>query len=179
MNVFLHFLLVIKEMNEFTVSEAKDALMHEYSVFSDAVEARKFIYRQLTRYVERGLLKRTNKDARSGNNVLYSKTELFFNVSISPATRGNKAKSVMTQNTPNKVQAPHSYKAELQKELTEYEIDLNTILEEAKEYKRLSERFPMLQEVLQQHHSAAKTKSIKLLGKIKAIKTILSFREQS
>lgn len=58
MNVYLHFLLVIKQMNEFTVSEAKDALLNEQPEFTDEVETRKFIYRQLTRNVEKGLLER-------------------------------------------------------------------------------------------------------------------------
>lgn len=173
MNVFLHFLLVIKEMNDFTVTEIKDALMNKYSAFSDPVEARKFIYRQLTRSVERGLLKRTNKDARSGKSVIYSKTKYFFSSSITPVARGNKAKLVLTQIEPSKVQSQPSYKVELQKELSAYEIDFNTILEEVNEYKRLSDRFPILKEELQRHHSIAKSKSIKLLGKINALQNLL------
>ena len=77
MNVFLHFLLVIKQMNNFTVTEAKNALLHEQSEFTDAVETRKFIYRQLTRNVAKGLLKRTNKVNKGAKEVIYSKTELF------------------------------------------------------------------------------------------------------
>ena len=60
MNVFLHFLLVTKQMNYFTVTEAKEALMREYSEFDNPAEARKFIYRQLSRNVDKGLLKRTD-----------------------------------------------------------------------------------------------------------------------
>jgi hypothetical protein len=67
------------------------------------------------------------------------------------------------------------YQEELKKELLAYEIDLNTTLEEAKEYKRLSARFPKLQDQLQQHHSNAKDKSIKLLGKLHALQNLLGY----
>jgi hypothetical protein len=42
MNVFLHFLLVIKQMNNFTVTQAKETLLREQSEFTDPVETRKF-----------------------------------------------------------------------------------------------------------------------------------------
>ena len=73
MNVFLHFLLVIKQMDKFTVTEAKEGLLREQHTFTDAVETRKFIYRQLTRNVAKGLLKRTNKLNKGVKEVIYSK----------------------------------------------------------------------------------------------------------
>ncbi|MGO2293439.1 MAG: hypothetical protein ACTJH9_13380 [Pseudoalteromonas sp.] len=178
MNVFLHFLLVIKQMNNFTVTEAKDALLHEQSEFTDAVETRKFIYRQLTRNVAKGLLKRTNKVNKGYKEVIYSKTELFLNLEIVPSSRGSSAKSIeiINNNSTNakveKLQITE-YQDELKKDLLTYEIDLNTVLEEAKEYKRLTARYPKLHEQLQLHHTQAKEKSIKLLGKINALQTLL------
>jgi hypothetical protein len=178
MNVFLHFLLVIKQMNNFTVTQAKDALLREQSGFTDAVETRKFIYRQLTRNVAKGLLKRTNKLRKGVKEVIYSKTELFLNLEIVPSSRGSSAKSIeiINNNSTNakveKLQITE-YQDELKKDLLTYEIDLNTVLEEAKEYKRLTMRYPKLHEQLQLHHTQAKEKSIKLLGKINALQTLL------
>lgn len=178
MNVFLHFLLVIKQMDNFTVTQAKDALLREQSEFTDAVETRKFIYRQLTRNVAKGLLKRTNKVNKGSKEVIYSKTELFFNLEIVPSSRGSSAKSIeiINNNSTNakveKLQITE-YQDELKKDLLTYEIDLNTVLEEAKEYKRLTARYPKLHEQLQLHHTQAKEKSIKLLGKINALQTLL------
>ncbi|MDN3401191.1 hypothetical protein QL926_06750 [Pseudoalteromonas sp. APC 3213] len=178
MNVFLHFLLVIKQMNNFTVTQAKEALLREQSEFTDPVETRKFIYRQLTRNVAKGLLKRTNKLRKGVKEVIYSKTELFLNLEILPSSRGTKAKQITTEN----IGAPDistetvkviEYQEELKKDLLTYEIDLSTLLEEAKEYKRLTARYPKLHKQLQQHHSQAKEKSIKLLGKINALQTLL------
>ncbi|MBH0091351.1 hypothetical protein [Pseudoalteromonas sp. SCQQ13] len=178
MNVFLHFLLVIKQMDNFTVTQAKDALLREQSEFTDAVETRKFIYRQLTRNVAKGLLKRTNKVNKGSKEVIYSKTELFFNLEIVPSSRGSSAKSIEIINnnsTNTKVEKLQitEYQDELKKDLLTYEIDLNTVLEEAKEYKRLTARYPKLHEQLQLHHTQAKEKSIKLLGKINALQTLL------
>ena len=178
MNVFLHFILIIKQMDKFTVTEAKDALLHEQSEFSDAVETRKFIYRQLTRNVAKGLLKRTNKLNKGVKEVIYSKTELFLSLEIVPNSRGSRAKDIYISNhnstnaTVEKFEITE-YQEELKKDLLTYEIDLSTLLEEAKEYKRLTTRYPKLHEKLQLHHTQAKKKSIKLLGKINALQTLL------
>ena len=178
MNVFLHFLLVIKQMNNFTVTQAKDALLREQSEFTDSVETRKFVYRQLTRNVANGLLRRTNKLNKGAKEVIYSTTELFSSLEIIPTSRRGKVKQIDTTN----ISVPDistetvkviEYQEELKKDLLTYEIDLNTVLEEAKEYQRLSARYPKLQEQLQLHHTQAKEKSIKLLGKINALQTLL------
>lgn len=177
MNVFLHFILISKQMNNFTVTEATNTLLYEKSIFSDAVEARKFIYRQLTRHVEKGLLKRTNTLDSIPKKVVYSKTDLFFTVQFIPVSRGHKAKMIKknkSNNNLSKNTEKFDYREELKKELIAYEIDLNTVFEEAKEYKRLIVRFPKLEEKLQQHHSQAKESSIKLLGKIRALQNLLS-----
>ena len=65
-------------MNDFTVTEAKDMLIHEKAEFTDPVETRKFIYRQLTRNVAKGLLKRTDKSDGGNKKTIYAKTNLFF-----------------------------------------------------------------------------------------------------
>lgn len=92
MNVFLHSLLVTKQMNNFTVLEAKEALLKGHAEFTDEVEARKYIYRQLTRSVEKGLLKRTDCFESGSKQVIYSKTDKLLASSIVPIKRGTKAK---------------------------------------------------------------------------------------
>jgi hypothetical protein len=173
MNAFLHSLLVINKMNDFTVAEARDALLATHAEFTDEVESRKFIYRQLTRNIEKGLLVRKDHFDKGSKRVTYSKTEKFFDLTIVPLTRGSK-KVTSLHKVPKKVVKAVNYKDELQKELSTYEFDLNTTLEEAKEYKRLSVRFPELQEKLQQHQSQAKEKSMQLLGKVQALQNLLS-----
>jgi hypothetical protein len=174
MNVFLHSLLITNKMNDFTVAEARDSLLTEHAEFTDELESRKFIYRQLTRNIEKGLIKRSDCFEGGTKKVLYSKTDKFFASKIVPISRRSKMRSSITKSTANKPVAI-DYKAELKKELTVYEIDLNTILEEAEEYKRLSIRFPELQKRLKQHQSQAKDKSIQLLGKIHALQNLLGY----
>lgn len=174
MNVFLYSLLVTHKMDDFTVAEAKDALVKEHSEFTDEVEARKFVYRQLTRNVEKGMLKRTDCFKSGDKKVIYSKTEKFFNTKIVPSVRSSKKKP-MTMTPTLKESAAVDYQEELKKELATYTMDLDTILEEAKEYKRLSVRFPELQNRLNQHQSQAKKKSIQLLGKVHALQNLLGY----
>ncbi len=175
MNVFLHSLLVIKKMDNFTVSEAKDVLLLEHTEFTDGVEARKFIYRQLCRNITKGLIKRKDKFNGRKKRVVYYKTESFFTSTIDPIKRGSKAKKMMINNTPLKVAKAINYKVELKKELITYELDLNATLEEAKEYTRLSVRFPELKETLQHYHSQAKKNSVKLLGRVHALENLLGY----
>lgn len=176
MNVFLHSLLVIKQMDNFTVSEAKDALLHEHAEFTDDKQTRMFIYRQLSRNIEKGLIKRTDSfDADLKKEIIYSKTDKFLESTIVPIKRTSKPKKVNIRKAPAKVVEMISYKTELQNELIAHEIDLNTMIEEAKEYKRLSVRFPELQDKLQRHQSEAKIKSIKLLGKVHALQNLLDY----
>jgi hypothetical protein len=175
MNVFLHSLLVIKQMNEFTVIEAKDALLREHAEFTDSAEARKFIYRQLLRSVDKGLLKRTDLFDDGIKNVLYSKTEKFFASTIVPMKRGDKKKKSSSPKITKQAPKTINYKALLEKELMTYEIDLNASIEEVNEYKRLSSRFPELKEKLQQHQLQTKNQSVQLLGKVHALQKLLGY----
>ncbi len=175
MNVFLHSLLVIKQMNAFTVSEAKDALLREHAEFTDDKQTRMFIYRQLSRNIEKGLITRADRFDDGVKQVIYSKTEKFLASKIIPIKRTSKPKKVTIRKKAVKAVKMVNYKTELKNELIAYEIDLNTTLEEAKEYKRLSARFPELQAKLQQHQLQAKSKSIKLLGKVHALQKLLDY----
>lgn len=176
MNVFLHSLLLKQQMNNFTVSEAKDALLREHPEFTDSVEARKYIYRQLSRNVDKGLLKRTDCFEDGSKKVLYSKTEKFLAATVVPIKRADtKQRSTFPKIKKQQQATPHNYQALLEKELMSYEMDLNTIIEEAKEYKRLSARFPELKEKLQQHQLQAKNQSVQLLGKVHALQKLLGY----
>jgi hypothetical protein len=176
MNVFLHSLLIDKKMNNFTVTEAKDALLREHIEFVDDIEARKFIYRQLTRHIKKGLLNREEVCNNDKNKVIYSKTEKFFTSDIVAVKRTRKIINQATFNNTSQAFPTLNYKIQLEKELLTHRIDFNTTLEEAKEYKRLSSRFPNLQEKIQEYELETKNKSTKLLGKINALQNILGDR---
>lgn len=173
MNVFLHSLLVIKQMNYFTVTEARDVLIREHAEFTDQGEASKFIYRQLYRNIAKGFLKREDFFNTGTKKTIYSKTEKFLASEIIPISRAIKKKEINIRKALGKFSETVNYKVELKKELISYEINLNTIIEEAKEYKRIAKRFPHLQSKLIQHQSQAKDKTIELQGKVKALQNLL------
>ena len=163
-------------MNEFTVIEARDALLHEHTEFTDADAARKFIYRQLLWAIKNGLLKRTDNFDDGVKTAIYSKTEAFFASTFAPVKRGKKQKQKSPPKAITAKPNTENYKALLEKELMTYEIDLNASIEEAKEYKRLSTRFPELKEKLQQHQLQAKSQSTQLLGKVHALQKLLGYK---
>ncbi len=175
MNVFLHSLLVISQMNDFTVAEAKDALLREHAEFTSPTEARKFIYRQLLRGINTGVLKRTDHFDDGVKKVLYSKTDKFYTSEILPTNQGYKTKKESSTIATQEKLPSVNYSALLEKELMTYEMDLNASIEEAKEYKRLSTRFPELKDKLQQHQLQTKKYSIQLLGKVNALQKILGY----
>lgn len=150
MNVFLHSLLIIKEMDDFTVTEARDALLNGHNEFINKTETRKFIYRQLCRNIEKGLIKRTEQFKDGSKQIVYSKTKKLLESTVTPIKRRFKSKKqpILKERIGIKEK---NYKVELEKDLIAYEIDLNTTLEEAQEYKRLYSRFPALKDELQRH----------------------------
>jgi hypothetical protein len=161
MNVFLHFLLVIKEMNDFTVSEAKGVLLDERSEFTDPVETRKFIYRQLTRNVAKGLLERTDKSDGGIKKTIYAKTDLFFESTVSVLLRKSK---VITDN--------EKY-TKLILKLNHYKAELLLNIGESEAYKELYSEYPELVDEIQPEFNKAKDNNTRLLGKIRAVEGLL------
>lgn len=168
MNIFLHSLLVTNKMDNFTVTEAKDALLREHTEFINSDEARRFIYRQLFRNIEKGLLKRIDSPDGDVTKVIYSKTDKYFSSDISSKKQGANTKKIKP-----KIANADNFKKSLEKELVDYELDLSSILEEVKEYKRLSSRFPELKKTLQQCQHQAKERSTKVIGKVNALQNLL------
>ena len=176
MDVFLYYLLMTQKMNDFTVSEAKEVLFREKDEFFSLEEARKYIYRQLSRNIKIGMLKRADHFDAGVKKVLYSKTEKYFASIIMPIERLNKLKTIGLNKGNLHDQKSNIYQALLEKELKLYEIELNANIEEAKEYKRLAVRFPELKERLQLHQLQARSESTEMLGKIRALKKLLGYK---
>jgi hypothetical protein len=68
-------LLIVININNFTVSEIRDALMHESEFFNDEAETRKYIYRVICKLTKlRLLIKHTHVEAKKSR---YTKSEAF------------------------------------------------------------------------------------------------------
>lgn len=149
-------------MNDFTVSEAKDMLIHEKAEFTDPVETRKFIYRQLTRNVAKGLLKRTDKSDGGNKKTIYAKTNLFFASTVGVLLRKSKV------NTDN-----DKY-TKLILKLNHYKAELLLNIGESEAYKELYSELPELVDEIQPKYNKARDNNTKLLGKIRAIEGLLN-----
>ncbi|MEZ8822865.1 hypothetical protein AB6E04_00805 [Vibrio amylolyticus] len=156
-------------MNNFTVTEARNALMKHYEEFDDPYVARKTIYRQILLLIRKGWLKHTGK----GHGKRYQKTELFMQQSFEPKEDPLERKGASSE---LQASAVNSFNV-LRSEKNRYEGELAIILGEVEEYQSLIERFPNKQDFFFPMFIDAKDRSAKLLGRINALSTVLKTSE--
>ncbi|NOH84246.1 hypothetical protein F0249_10510 [Vibrio sp. 03-59-1] len=158
-------LLIEKEMNNFTVIEARDAFALTNNRFEKIDDARKYVYRQILSFERKGWI----SSKGSGRKKRYSKTTLFLQNSFAP--RGSKKRS---RNLIEMIQVGADFPLnKLVAEKNQHEGELAIILGEVEEYQLLMERFPHLKESFMPLFSEAKDRSAKRLGKINALSNIL------
>ena len=171
-NAQLNTILQDESFNNFHVTQLRDAYLAGSSPAQDPVEARKYVYRQILRLVKKGLL--LKKGTKNSKRVVYQKSELFYktNFIVQSTTEGkvNRPKTV-TIGTNTAVQ-------QLEKRLKETEVDLLTSIGESEEYMRLYQSFPEMKAHLESQYLQARENSSKLLGQIKAIKSVLAHQQK-
>ncbi|WP_414931285.1 hypothetical protein [Vibrio europaeus] len=154
-------LLIEKGMDNFSVIEARDALLNGASTFPSRDDARKYIYKQLLSFEEKGWLSVTGirRDKR------YHQTNDFKALIIEPRTpsRRKATDDSMTG------QIPDSCLNTLEQEKKQHEGELAITLGEIEEYQSLLIRFPNNRQDMQPLFNAARERSAKLLGKINAL----------
>ncbi|MEZ9822166.1 response regulator [Shewanella sp. 10N.286.45.A1] len=171
-NAQLNSILQDENFDDFNVTQMRDAYLAMSSTVKEPIEARKYIYRQILRLVKKGLL--LKKGTKNSKTLVYQKSELFFNakfiVKSTAVTTANQAKptAAITSNT---IQ-------QLEERLKESEVDLLTSIGESEEYMRLYQSFPEMKAHLESQYLQARENSSKLLGQIKAIKSVLSHQRK-
>ncbi|MCJ2375569.1 hypothetical protein LNL84_01835 [Vibrio sp. ZSDZ34] len=163
-NTHMFNLLIKKEMNAFSVTEARDALMATTSEFKNHEEARRYVYRQIWTYERKGWL---ISKVLSGVKR-YTKTESFLSHSFTPRDKKELSK-------PRKVSALESTTdlKTLVEEKRRYEGELAIVLGEVEEYQSLIKRFPKEKALFLPMLTEAKEGSAKLLGSINALSKVL------
>jgi hypothetical protein len=166
----IHTILQDESFNHFQVIELRDAYL---AVSHGSVrEAYKFIYRQISRLVKKGLLEKSqSEDLKS---IIYQKTELFSQTNFSISTndeRSYNSSSPTKDTSKDKVQ-------HLEQRLKQSEVDLLTSIGESEEYMRLYSSFPEMKKHLESQYLLARENSSKLLGQIKAIKSVLMHQQK-
>ncbi|WP_110456898.1 response regulator [Shewanella algidipiscicola] len=168
----LHTILQDESFNNFRVSQLRDAYLAISPTNKDSVDVRKYVYRQILRLVKKGLL--LKKGAKNSKKVTYQKSDLFYEASYiteGDAAKVNKPKVIVDASTNFAFQ-------QLEKRLKESEVDLLTSIGESEEYMRLYQSFPEMKAHLESQYLQARENSSKLLGQIKAIKSVLAHQQK-
>lgn len=171
----MYNLLIEKNMDSFSILQARDELLKSTDRFSDENEARKFIHRQVHHLASKGYLIILG----TGRQKRFKKTELFHKTDFSVRSEQSKPKSVRIKHEsnepPTKILDDHIV---LIKERNQYQGELAISLAEAEEYKALLGRFPDRSTLLFPLHSAAKEKAATILGKMNAVNALIASIEQ-
>ncbi len=171
-NAQLNTILQDESFDNFHVTQLRDAYLANSSVVQDLVEARKYVYRQILRLVKKGLL--LKKGTKNSKRVVYQKSELFFEANFTV-----QSKTAATVNQPKPAAAiTNNAIWQLEERLKESEVDLLTSIGESEEYMRLYQSFPEMKIHLESQYLQARENSSKLLGQIKAIKSVLTHQQK-
>ncbi|SGZ20729.1 hypothetical protein [Moritella viscosa] len=168
-------LLIVVNINNFTVSEIRDALMHMSEFFNDENETRKYIYRVICKLTKLKLLiKHTHVEVKKSR---YTKSEAFTNTSFVMKSNTKMSlvqQSKITQLDDIKTETSTAFNTVLSKEKKDYEAELAVALSEAEEFKDLILRFPKQNNLFKPFYLEIKERSELLAGKINALTKVLS-----
>ncbi|MHA2940395.1 phage tail tape measure protein [Vibrio sp. RC27] len=170
LNKYMHTLLISRKLDGFSVLTIRDELLTITDSFSDNVDARKYIYRQLLQMEKRGLLNTTG----SGRNKTYHKTEYFDEVSFAP---------IQLRTEKVRAQSPSKLEQEDLKELVNEKAHCTAELEMAlagiDEYRNLASRLPKFESELLAKSEQARELSVQYNAKLEAlIYAIELYKEQ-
>jgi len=166
------FIISNPKLDHFSALELRTAyIIVDNECRLSASETRRFVYSELVKLVNRGWLKKVT--SKKKGITKYVKTELF-NLNY---------KVVFPPKSINKIVPIEVVTAggmqELNCRLQDYKNDLLEGLGEAEEYRSLRNEFPNMHDELQPKYNSIRESNSRLLGKIKAIETLMKNREES
>ena len=154
----MYKLLIEKEMDGFTVVELRNASMYvDYSLV-DLDDARKKVYRQISRFVRNDWLESNG----TGQQKRYFQTEQFKSQYAKPKLKHHLLGS-----------APSPDYSVLNHELNQYKCELDIILGEIEGYQSLCTRFPELEPKVVALLNQARSRSAHTLGKVNVLTNVL------
>ncbi len=171
-NALLKEILLDQSFDNFQVTQLRDAYLAMSSVILEPDEAHKYVYRQILRLVKNGLLLKHGTKYSKG--IAYQKSKLFFETKFIEQKAKDRIDNDNTSSTGNNSLAIQM----LEERLKQSEVDLLTSIGESEEYMRLYDSFPEMKMHLQSQYLRARENSSKLLGQIKAIKSVLSHQRK-
>lgn len=156
--------------DSFTVIELRNEYLHHSKDKLCPLETRKFVYKQILRLVNLGVLVKNGK--KNSQDSVYKKTNLLREISIEE----NNKVSIIPMDKVDTFSGNIVDKKTLQqleKKLNEYQVDMMSSIGESEEYIRLYESYPEMKDRLKTSYHLARDRSSKLLGRIKAIETTI------
>ncbi|MCS0267269.1 hypothetical protein NDJ22_19835 [Vibrio alginolyticus] len=160
-NPYMFNLLIEREMDNFSVIEARDVLCDGGEPFSSKEKARKYIYKQLLSYEKKGWL-----------SALGARRDKRYQITNDFKLLTTKPKPLKTRKTEadfTTIQASDTSITVLEKEKKQHEGELAITLGEIEEYKSLLMRFPNSKQDMLPLFNGARERSAKLLGRINAL----------
>jgi hypothetical protein len=158
----------------FTLSELRDAYLSMLKSQQSVSSAYNFVYRQVSNLEKNGLLTKHKK--AKGKNDIYQKMDGFIQANFCLISLKNpkKNKTSITKSHSTNIATT----SQLNDRLMKSEIDLLASIGESEEYMRLCNTFPEMRGHLKSQYILARENSSKLLGQIKAIKSVLAHQKK-
>jgi len=168
-------ILTNKDFDHFTVLHLRDVYLEKLGNSISAKQARLQVYSQVLALHKKGLL--VKEPAKSARNSIYSKTALFTDNNVTPRQNITDKPSVDLLSNINldDVGKHDDSVKKLKESLKTCKVDLLSSIAESEEYMQLINAFPEARDHLQDKYRNTCEQSSKLLGKMKALKTLLVY----
>ena len=164
LNEDIYHLLVEKNFNHFTITVLRNTLQALNDTYKNPDEARRFVYRQVMRLVDKGLLVRDENP--SPKHAQYSKTPLFKTSIITRVTNDSIASLSQSQ------VIGKSFNNELYDAIKTYESEMTVLVSEVEEYKRLIEANPDCHDAIVVFLNKGQARQLSIKGKLAALNNI-------
>lgn len=152
-----------KNFDRFTTSDVRSAyLALKNDPTLDPIIVRRKVYAELLKHVKKGRLKKLISNKKGLTS--FSKTDLFYE---------QKSHIQTTDDTSIDNTFESNKKQKLTSKLKHYKSELLLSIGEAEAYKELYSEFPELVDEIQPQYNEARDKNTRILGKIKAIESLL------
>jgi len=155
-------IIKVPNFNNFTTSDVRSAYIAiSKDSLLDPVVVRRKLYSELLKLVNKGWLKKKVSNKKKGTR--FCKTELFDVEKLITFIESN----------PQKIIPCNDIKKSLTEKLNYYKSELLLNFGEKEAYKELNDEFPELAIEIQSQYNQAKDTKFKILGKIKAIESLI------
>lgn len=161
LNEDIYHLLVEKNFNHFTITALRNTLLALNDAYKNPDEARRFVYRQVMRLVNKGLLVRDENP--SPKRAQYSKTPLFKTSIFTRVTNDSVASLSQSQ------VIDKSFNNELHDAIKTYESEMTVLVSELEEYKRLIKVNPNCYDVIVALLEKGQARMLSIKGKLAAL----------